>query len=130
MRTRTSKGLGNAAISIWNGVQVALYVAIMVPLMPVLLPLAGWSVTRTDRRLARTACISCGQPIGAEEINRAREEALRAAWAGYDPASGVRRRIAPVWNIVCRTCGHRYQYRSGEPRATLVSVQAGTGGRD
>lgn len=120
MGTSTSKGLQGAAVSIWNWVQVAVFVALLTPMMPVLLPLAGWSIARSERKLARTPCVACGQPIGADEINRAKAEALRAAWAGHDPLSGIRRRIVAVWHVVCPTCGQRYTYKSSQSQDVLV----------
>jgi hypothetical protein len=106
------------------GLAVAAGVGVLVLVLPLILLVACASIARDERRLARTLCTTCGQPIGLEEIRRAKEEALRAAWAGYDPASGIRRRIAPVWDVVCRTCGRRYTYRSGEPHTVLVPVAA------
>jgi hypothetical protein len=93
----------------------------LVVLLPLILVAARVSIVWEERKLARTVCMTCGQPIGMDEVRRAKDAALRAACAGYDPASGIRRRIAPVWEIACRTCGHRYAYRSGE-RPALTST--------
>jgi hypothetical protein len=108
------------------GLGVALTVggAALLLLLPLVLVAATASIARDERRLAGTLCRTCGRPIGFEEIRRAKEEGLRKAWAGYDPASGMRRRIAPVWDVVCRTCGQRYTYRSGAAHAVLVPVGA------
>jgi hypothetical protein len=96
----------------------------MVALTPVLLPVAVFaaavSVWRIERNLARMPCAKCGQAFGTEEIRRAKSEALSQAWAGYDPASGLRRRIAPIWQVACQGCGASYTYAVAEPNAALV----------
>jgi hypothetical protein len=117
-------------LGIGAGAAVAAGAVALVLLLPIILVAAPISIARSERRLANTRCVACGQPIGLSEIHRARDEALREAWAGYDPALGIRRRIAPVWRIVCPSCGHRYWYRSTAARAVLVSEDPGAVARD
>lgn len=115
--------------SIGFGFMVAGGTVALVLLLPIIIPVAAISESLEERRLARFKCLTCGQPIGREEIRRAKREAvvLGRPWSG--PLDHIKRRVVTVWEVICRTCGHRYTYRPNQPRATLVSGGMGESGQ-
>lgn len=109
------------------GLVVMVGLATLVLLLPIIIPIVGISLALEERRLARFKCLTCGEPLGREEIRRARREAVVEGrpWGG--PLDTIRRRIVTIWHVTCPACSHRYTYRPGQPRAALES-HAGAGG--
>jgi predicted RNA-binding Zn-ribbon protein involved in translation (DUF1610 family) len=103
--------------------------AALVLLLPIILPVVAISDVLEERRLARFKCLTCGEPLGREEIRRAKREAVIEGrpWGG--PMDNIRRRVVSIWQMICPTCGHRYTYRPSQPHATMESQVAGAGGR-
>jgi hypothetical protein len=106
----------------------AMSVAIIL-LLPILIPALAISEAWEARRLARTRCVNCHNPIGLEEIRRAKREGIAKAWAGVGTTSTVwrPRRIVAVWQVTCPACGQTYTY--GPDRAlSLVPRETGPAG--
>ncbi len=111
------------------GFMVAGGMVALVLLLPIIIPVVAISEALEERRLARFKCMTCGQPIGREEIRRAKRDAVVLGRPSGGPLDHIKRRIVTVWEVVCRTCGHRYTYRPSQPRATLVSGGIGESGQ-
>lgn len=119
---RLRRRLGKIAF----GLAIAALLAAIILLLPILLPAVAVSEAWTVRKLARTKCVNCGEPIGLAEIQRAQREAVAKGQGIVNTvlASGRRPRIVVVWDVTCPTCGHRYAYRPGAAqRPALVSKE-------
>lgn len=98
--------------------------AVMVLLLPILLPAAAVSEAWNQRGLARTRCKSCGHTIGLEAIRRAEQEARARGAATISAALAAlkRPRIVVMREVTCPTCGHQYIYGADTAsRRVLVS---------
>ena len=98
----------------------------IVLLLPVLIPAIALSEAWEARRLSRTRCVTCRNPIGLAEIERAKREGIAKAWSGKSgmPTRWRPRRVVAVWQVICPTCGQTYTY--GPDRAPgLVPTEIG-----
>ncbi len=108
---------------IMHGLLVVAGLAVIIVLLPVLLPIALARDAWEMRKLARTKCSNCGTTIGMSEIRRAKHEAGANARATIDKilAQGDIPRVVAVWNVVCPGCGREFSYRSDAPQRGLAS---------
>ena len=109
---------------IMHGTYVVAALAVIVVMLPALLPIALACDAWEMRRLARTKCPKCGTTIGMSEVHRAKREARTSAGATIDKilAQGSIPRVVAVWKVVCPRCAREYSYRTDAPQRGLVST--------
>ena len=107
-----------------HGLFVVAGLAVIVVLLPALLPIALACDAWEMRKLARTKCPNCGRTIGMAEIRRAKREAVASARAAIDKilAQGGIPRVVAVWKVVCPGCAREFSYRTDAPQRGLVST--------
>jgi len=109
---------------IMHGLFVVAALAVIVVLLPALLPIALACDAWEMRRLARSKCPRCGTTIGMSEIHRAKREAHTSARATIDKilAQGGIPRVVAVWKVMCPGCAREFSYRTDARQRGLVST--------
>jgi predicted RNA-binding Zn-ribbon protein involved in translation (DUF1610 family) len=80
---------------------------ILITLALMMAGLAELSVRLQMRKIARSACPNCGNPVGLEVLRSARKEAGSPYGKGGKTVGGfrLRRRFIAHWNFACPYCG-------------------------
>ena len=107
-----------------HGMYVVAALAVIIVLLPALLPIALACDAWEMRRLARSKCPRCGTTIGMSEIHRAKREAHTSARATIDKilAQGGIPRVVAVWKVMCPGCAREFSYRTDARQRGLVST--------
>lgn len=108
--------LRHVALKLGGVLLFALAGAVIVFLLPVIAPLVAlteWLARQRKRAVAsRTACLRCGQVLGAAAVEKGDEVWAAEMRARSDAFPGVRfrPRIVRSLHAVCTKCGARYRY--------------------
>ena len=107
-----------------HGMYVVAGLAVIVVLLPALLPIALACDAWEMHRLARTKCPKCGTTIRMSEVHRAKREARASASVVINKilAQGGIPRVVAVWKVVCPGCAREFSYRTDAPQQGLVST--------
>ena len=88
-------------------------VTVAVLLLPFVVVYASLSGMLEVRRVARTRCPHCDEPLGTAAVKKARRRWSEEFSRLRAENPGVKLRVAVRWRVVCPTCGSTITVRPG-----------------